>query len=1133
MNHSSSQQPNKEPSEKPSEDTSYLSQLLFRASDFGALLTGYVSNMRLIALVIVALFFAGVVSFISLPRTLNPEINITIVTVSSVLPGAPPEDVESLLTIPLEDEIKSVDDVDLVTSTSREGVSLIVVQFLDGVSQNEALVDVQNSVNKVSGLPEDATDPVVDVVDFEDAPVLRYAIVTSADEVSLDRFATGVKDSLEDLDIIDRVEVSGISQQEVRVEISPEMLQTLGISIDSLARSVSAVTSSYPSGVVESDRSVFNLTIDQSVFTIDALRDTHVIVSGQDYILGQIATVSEGDAPGQTPAFFTFADGETERAVTLSVFRVIGTKISDAASSVDDEIARVLSSVHGEFRFVDVENVSADIDEEFFGLYRNLSITVFLVFLTLLVFVGIRQAFVAALSIPLVFLCAFVAMSLTGLSLNFLSIFSLLLSLGLLVDVTIVIVSAMTAYHRTGKFTSLQVGLLVWRDFVKTLSITTLTTIWAFFPLLLSTGIIGEFIKSIPIIVSSMLVASVLVGFLIILPLMVWLLEFSMPRRVRVFFSLFFGLLFLFFFRNVLGFFGLTFSWYFWLPVVLLLFVVFLSMKFLFGRASSFVKQLIHRFFCRAENVSRECFQNGLVHTDRMREVYRNFLDRVLRSRVFCIKTVVAVVVFFVFSFALVPAGFVKNEFFPPDDFPRFYVSISLPLGTKADVSQIEALGFVEEFRDVPGLLSVQTQIGVGIDSDGQPRGGEGDHNILYTLILTDSDDRDMSSIEIAEFVRRKEAVIGYAKGDVKVSEINGGPPAGADVTVKLVGDELDQLSVFADRVSSYLSEQSGVTNIDRSIKSGAAKIVFSPDVARLSDVGVTVADIGREMRLFGSGFSLVDSVDFDDTVDKRDIVLRLSSDVQSADFLGRVSVPLSGGGRVPLLSLGRLELQPNPTIVTREDYNRTLSVTASVVEGFNAQEINQKLAEFMDGELGLSQGYRWETGGANQENEESVQSILQAMLLAFVLIFLTLIVQLNSYRKSFIVLLVIPLAISGVFVVFALAGIPLSFPALIGVLALFGIVINNSIIIVDQINTSLKAGLSFHNAVLDGASSRLEPILMSSLTTIIGLLPITLTQPVWLGLGGAIISGLIFSGAIMLVFIPVVYYMMFVKEYS
>lgn len=1114
----------------------YLEQLKYRSEDFSGILRGYIGNMRVVSLLIVMLVAAGIFAFMTLPRTSAPQINITIGVVTTVLPGATPEDVESLITIPLEREIDGVDDLDIMTSTSREGVSSIVVQFEDGTDRATASADLQTAVDAVRDLPGDATDPAVKMIDFEDDPVVRYALTADGvDSASLNQFATELKDELEALALVDRVTLAGAATREVQVMVAPEQLTTLGVSPQVFAAAITAATKSYPAGAIYSDASSFSLTIDREAMTLADLRQSIVRIGGTAYRLGDIAVVSERRAPGAVPALLGVPqDGALTAgsAVTLSVYRTLGSEMNIATEAIDAAAQELLARPGSErFSLVTILNVNNEMQREFDDLFSNLTTTIILVFITLFIFVGIRQAFVAALSIPMVFMVTFMVMLMTDVSLNFLSLFALLLSLGLLVDVTIVVISAMTSYHRSGRFTPFQTGLLVFRDFGLTLLITTLTTVWAFVPLLLASGIIGEYIKPIPVIVSTMLLASVFIGLFVILPLMVWLLDFFVARRVRVFFAVLgalaaFGVL-----RGVLSAVGVTVPgalclviFPLWIGVLASLFYVLAA----YGRA---IERWIHKRFGRAETLSIGVIQHGIVDLRRVERAYRRVLYSIVSSRMMRRKVVAMVVVLFIFSFALVPLGFVKNVFFPAGDGSSVYVALEYPLGTRAEVALDHAQALLPVLSRVPEVQFAQLEIGSGLDDRSMPSGGKGDHAALYTLKLTDMNARDITATEIVAMIRGYEEITAYPYGDVSIGSDQGGPPAGADVTLKIFGDDSVELDRTANDVMRHLEQQSGVFNVAKSIIPGTAKVVFVPDDAALSDAGVTIGAVAQALRTFSTGYTIDEDVAFVDLSDERDIILRTSENVQSVQHLQQVTIETSAGDVVPVHALGRFELAPNPTLITREDGERTISVTASVDEGVNAQEVNEALLAYVEEGLDLPAGYHTATGGANEENNKSVQSIVQAMGLAFVLIFLTLITLLNSYRKSFIVLLVIPLAISGVFIVFALLGLPLSFPSLIGILALFGIVINNSIIIIDQINKNLAQGIEFDDAVVDGATSRLEPIFMSSLTTIIGLLPITLSDPVWMGLGGAIMAGLSFSGIIMLFFIPVVYYMMMRDE--
>ncbi len=394
---------------------------------------------------------------------------------------------------------------------------------------------------------------------------------------------------------------------------------------------------------------------------------------------------------------------------------------------------------------------------------------------------------------------------------------------------------------------------------------------------------------------------------------------------------------------------------------------------------------------------------------------------------------------------------------------------------------------------------------------------------------MLDKKKRTKTSIEIAENLRKQ--FNDYSTGKISVIEQSGGPPAGADLQIKLLGPDLGVLNIYADKISTYLKSQTGVTNVEKSIKPGTSALVFTPDLQKLAQVGVTTDMLGLALRTYASGLTL-DEVNFTpgDT-QKQDIVFRLAHNPARVDSIDTITVQTPTGA-IPITTLGNLSPKANPTVITREGGKRSLSVTATVTAGYSVSQKNKTLETFANG-LNLPTGYSWQTGGVNEENAKSVQSILQAMVIAFILILVTMVIQFHSYRQAIIVLLVIPLAVSSVFVLFALTGTPLSFPALIGVLSLFGIVVTNSMFIVDKININLRQRMPFNEAIADAGSSRLEPIILTKLCTVLGLLPITLAEPLWRGLGGAIISGLLISSTIMLLFIPVVYYSWFKADFQ
>lgn len=1103
----------------------YLQRLKWDGGGVSTWVRDYLINMRVVVLLIIALAIGGFASYKTLPQTVAPEINLTLLVVSASLPGATPEDVEALLTIPLENELKSVDGLDTVQSTSNNSFASVVMTFVRGIDKDRALADVEAALSRIGELPEDATEPRVEAVDFEDAPVVQWTF--SSDAASANALGSRMQKLIDQLEAdqkIDRVVAGGQPVQEVQILISPEALQTYGLSVSTIRSAVLSGVATLPSGTVNGAGIERSVSIDASVESVQELRELPIIVSNstsQIITLGDVATIVERPEPGTTSAYLNDG-GEDLRTVTLDVYRVSGVDISDAVASAL-QISEDFMAVDGEglVRY-EIYNGDTELSDQFNDLMRNLGTTAVLVFITLTLFVGRRQAFLASISIPLIYSIAFISMQVTGISVNFLSLFSLMLSLGLLVDVTIVIVSAMTTYMREGTFSAHKTGILVFRDFFKTLIVTTLTTVWAFVPLLLAGGIIGEYIKPIPVVVSSVLLASVIVGFFVILPLMIWLFNFNLPGRVRVLLRI----------VSVVATIALciyavsTLKTSYAVMAVVAGVALLVSGWISFGRSG--VKKTPKAELEKSQKVLTRDTPKTFINLTRLQGLYRRALEQMVASRVARWKTIGVVVVFFA-SACIIAAKFVPNEFFPGGENTFLYVSVEMPDGTKSEISEEKTKSLLPILAGIDGVSYATMQVGFRASGD-DGTGRSSDNNVAFTLKTPTSGEGSRGSQAVAKEVRDHPAIKDFVGGEISVVEVSGGPPAGADITVTFVGDELATLQSLAKELRGLMGDMP-VENIVISPGSAAAIVAFEPDDYLLARQGISRGDISNTIRLFTAGITIDEDVEFDGLSDKRDIVLRSTSGDANLTDIGLITIKNSAGEAIPLDALGSVSLTENITEINREDFDRTVSVTASTVGEANAGEISDQIAEVIDGEMSLPNGYTWKTGGANEENNESVASIIQGMGLAGALIFLTLIIHLRSYRKAAIVLMTIPLAISGVFIVFGVVGIPLSFPSLIGILALFGIVVNNAIIIISQINANREVGLSFHEAVLSGSASRLEPILLSSLTTIIGLIPITISDPIWRGLGGAIISGLTFSGMIMLFFIPTVYYMMMSDE--
>ncbi len=1096
--------------------TSYLTGVRFDKKLLNSRQAKYLRNIRLPILLIITIIVMGVYSLITIPRRLNPEIKIPIVIVNTILPGASPEDVESLVTIPLERAIGSVERLDSMQSTSRESNSTIILQFLSTVDTKEAQSDVQLLVDTVSDLPSDATTPKIQSLDFEDQPVWTFIVTTKLDEASLMRFSDELKDRLEDVSRIDRVLTTGMEDQEIEVIVNLEKAKEYNLSPLAISQLVNNNARSFPAGNVNSLNSSFSLTINKDITTIEDVRNLRIAVGDSSVRLGDIAAVAMRSKANQKSTYFASLESRPTRTVQFFVFRKKTSNIDasyiDAKGVVDDTLALYKD----QFSIVTVMNTSEEITNEFADLFGEFRTTIILVFVLLFVFLGLRQAIISSITVPLTFLSSFAIIQALGRTLNFLTTFSFLLALGLLIDDTIVTVAAMTRYYRTGKFTPFETGVLVWRDFIVPLWSTTITTIWAFVPLLLSTGIIGEFIKTIPIVVTTTMLSSTTIAVLITMPLMIVFLKPQFPRRVTILFIVLGILAYILFFAFLLPKNNLS-------PVIILASLILLLVAYYIrGDIALKYKAFVSRDRKTRIIVNRakEYVNHGVINIEGISVRYRRIIERILSSRTGRKRTIIAIAAFTMGAYLLLPLGFVRNEFFPKQEANLIYANVDLPAGTKNEIVTSETLRLLDELRNNPKIEYIVAEVGQSFSTDGN-RSEEPDA-ILYTIHLPGEKERNFSSIAFAQEMREKYQE--YSKGKFSILELSGGPPAGADIQVKLLGDDLGVLDTYAQQTVTFLQNQEGITNIDKSLKQGTSKVVFQPDKSSLIEQEVTTDQIALWLRTYASGF-ILDTVRFGD--DENDIVFKTSTyDNQSLAEVGGIEIPVQNGS-IPLLSLGKLRIEANPTTISRENQKRTVSVAASVVAGHSITQKNSDLTKFVE-TLELPPGYSWTTGGVNEENQKSVNSILQAMVISFLLILITMVIEFGSFRQALMSMLIIPISTASVFYVFALTRTPLSFAALIGVLALFGIVVTHAIVVIEKINENRRHGLDLKDAITDAAANRLEPVLLTSLATIVGLLPITIADPFWRGLGGAIISGLLFSGAIKLFFIPVLYYNFF-----
>lgn len=1137
-----------------SSDSLYIEQLKFRKEDGETWLAYFVYRFRIVLMIIAILFIWGSASLMMLPLESDPEVEIPVGFVSVPLPGASPADVEELVLKKLEPELANLSGVDTLNSTAVNSLGSVSVQFNAGEDLKDAIRRLRDAVESAkSDLPEEALDPIVRQVELSDFPIWTLVVTGPYDNFTLREYAKMIADELEGLPGTSKVTINGGDIAELRVSYDPDNLQKYNLSIDQINGQIAASNLALPLGTIDISNFNYSVRAEKKFATAAELRNLPIAyLNGQIVRLKDVADVREMAEERDVYSYLSIGGGELQNSITLNINKKTGYSVIDLIDEGKEKIDELKATeLPEDLHVASTLDQSTEIRESITDLTKSGILTIFLVVFTLFIFVGLKEALVAGLAIPMVFAASFGVMNIFGVSLNYLSLFSLILSLGILVDNAIVVLQASKQYIRTGKFTPEEAVLLVFRDFRFTLVTTTLTTVWAFLPLLLATGIVGQFIRSIPITVTATLIASLFVAFFVNHPLAVVL------ERIRLttgYFKVFFAVMVLILVGLILSLFTPGFELA-EAVALLILGVVTFSLYFFYRNrwkeklklneelliqeeaCPQKIKQRLQKKYSE-ENMNKNLWSRlftGLIHLDYILPLYDRILRKLFSSKFYAGLLLVVVIGVFGLSLSLPITGVLKPEFLPQADYEYMYINVEGAPGLITDVTGEVALKVADVLRNEKAIENFSVTIGnSGVNfSTFSATGNNNTNRAQIAILLYKVQERaekeglpePTKSYEFAQIIREKIADIKGAK--IEVVEVSGGPPSGADFEATISGDDLDELERLANEYKNILAEIPGTVNETTSISLNPGEFTFKLDYDQMLLRGVTTAQVASTLRtaisgsevtkIFGEGDDMSVRAEF-----KQDKIPTINS-------LNNLTLSNGRGQAFRMSDIAEIEIGSSLTSISRRDQKRIVGFSAEVEDPRLPVEVLDDFKAKVE-QNPLPKGYEISYGGANEQTEESLLSIFNAMGVAIMLIVITLVVQFNSFRKTFIVVATIPLATTGVFFGLTLVGFNLSFPVLIGVLALFGIVINNAIILVEKISQNMRVGIEYEDAIIDAAKMRLEAIFLTSIGTIIGMIPLTLSSEIWGGLGVSLIFGLSVSTFLTLLVIPTIYFLMMKK---
>ncbi len=1099
-----------------------------------------IDNKTTIFILCAILALAGYKYYQKLPKESFPEVKVAQIYVTTIYGGASPTDMENVVAKPLEKQFKAISGVKKITSNSIENFCNVIVEFNTDVEVSEALQKVKDAIGKAKkDLPKNLTQgPDAQEVNFSEFPIMSINIAGD-DLKQLKKHADDLKDRIESMKEITRVDIVGALEREIQVDVDMNKMQAALLTLGDIQRAIQFENMNMSGGTVTTAGTKQTLVVKGEFRKVEDME--RIVVSSQGgakTYLGDVATVRDGTKEKESYARLNGKD-----VVTLNVIKRAGENLIVASDSINSMIKTMqLSKELPEDVVVTVTGDQSDQTRvTLHDLINTIIIGFILVIIVLMFFMGATNSFFVALSVPLSMALAFIVLSWLGWSLNMIVLFSFLLALGIVVDDAIVVIEnthRIFLEHRDlGIVRSAK--LAAGEVFLPVLS-GTLTTLAPFIPLAFWDGIIGQFMLYLPVTLIITLLASLLVAYIFNPVFAVRFMRHydpasakdnRIPRWLKRFMIIAGLLVAIFYATGHPGFANFT--------ITLLLLV------------------LLHHFVLR-----RWIFAFQERAWPRFREWYGRRLVWALDHP----KTVMfSTIGLFIFSFIVLGIRQPKVDFFPTADPNFIYAYIEMPIGTdqvKTDEKTREVETrintLIGEDKDIVTSIISNVAAGAGnpqeIDLSVQP------HKAKVSVAFTQFANRKGKSTATILARIQDSFRDNPVPGDVIISieQEQGGPPVGKPVSIEITGENLAMLTQTADSLKAYLERDSiamtGVQKLRSDVNASKPELSFVIDRERANREGISTGQIASEIR---SGVLGEEVSKFRDENDEYPIVVRYQADQRSVNALENLRITyrdMNMGGQirnVPLSSFAYVDDTTSYGGIKRKAQKRIITLQSGVIKGFNEIEVAANVntlvekwkLEYKPEQYGVQVGM----GGQQEEQEETAAFLGTAMLMSIGLIILILVTQFNSVWKPIIILSEIIFSVIGVFLGLAIFGMNISIIMTgVGIVALAGIVVRNGILIVEFIDILKERGMNTREAIIEAGKVRMTPVLLTATAAILGLVPLAvglnidfealfteLNPHIFLGgdsvafwgpLSWTMIYGLSFATILTLIVLPVMY---------
>lgn len=1012
------------------------------------------------ALIFVAVMVIGLFSLKQLPIDQYPEIEPPYISVMTTYPGANASEVETNVTRLLENRLNSVDGLKELTSRSLDNMSMITLELDWGTNLDEVINDVRSYIDMTKDiLPNGVSNPFIFKFSTSSMPVIMYSVTAKESYAGLDKILNDVvMPQLNRVDGIGNISLSGTPERYIYVDIDQEKLDAYSISLESVGNAISSNNVNMSSGTVKMEKEQYQLQVRSEYIESKEIKDIVVATAndGRQIFVRDIATVKDTIKDLSLDEKINGRDG-----VRVIIAKQSGANTVEICREVNKEMAKIQELLPSDINVDIIYDSSSNIQDSINSLEESILYALLFVVLVVLLFLGRwRATVIISLTIPIALIVSFIYLAFVGSSLNIISLSSLTIAIGMVVDDAIVVLENITRHVERGS-SPREAAIYATNEVWVSVIATTLVIVAVFVPLTMLGGLAGIMFKELGWIVTIVVVTSTMVAI------------------------------------------SLT-------PM--------LSSKLLRARKVN-VDEHGHMI---PEEVKDNWYHKYVVGAlDRLDNWYSQLLRLSLRKKKLTLGIIVVV---FIVTMLPMFLGLIGTDFMQQSDMGRISVNVELNRGTRIEETLKTARQLESRFMTLaPEINVISTSAGSSDDAGISALFSSSTNNtISMTVVLVDKKKRERSAFEVAEDLRREMGrypeIIDF---QAQVSSGMGG--AASTVDVEIYGHDFDQTNILAEQIQTRLKTVEGARDITISRDDDRAELMINVDKEKLARHGLDAATVSAFVfnRVAGmsAGYLKEDGEEYD-------IKVRIKEEDRNSIFdIESLTIP-TANGNVKLSEVAKVEEYWTPPTIERKSRQRVVTVSVTPYDislGDLAENIDVALQN-----IDVPQGITLRLAGDYEEQQETFGDMILLLALIVMLVYIVMASQFESFSKPFIIMMSVPFAFSGVVLALFITGTSLDMIGALGVIMLVGIVVKNGIVLVDYINLMRDRGYELNEAIALSGASRLRPVLMTAFTTILGMLPMALSQgsgsETWRPMGIVVMGGLMISTIVTLIVVPVLY---------